>query len=61
MWQPNPVGDAPKYIEKLQKTYLKASHQALFKNIETLETYTPVKLQLNLTSQFTSLKSATLL
>ena len=61
MWKPNPLGDAPKYIEKLQKTYLIVSHLPLFKNIETLETYAPVKLQLNLTSQFTSLKSTTLL
>ena len=40
MWQPNPLDDAPKYIEKLQKTYLIVSHLPVFKNIETLETYT---------------------
>ena len=48
MRQLNPLGDAPEYIERLQKTCLKASHLPFLKKLETLETYSTVKLQLNL-------------
>ena len=43
MWLPYPLGNAPKFVERLQKNCLKGSHLPLCS-----ETYSPVKLQLKL-------------
>ena len=48
MWQSNPPGNAPNILNEFRKHAWKPLIYLFLKKLETLESYSPVKLQLNL-------------
>ena len=47
IWLLNPLGDVPKYIERLQKNFWKPLIYVSVQKLRTLESYPLVKLKLN--------------